>query len=251
MHWLTERTETEVSATGLFVEFSRVFGSDRVDLAHVKPFVDGFVADATIYREFDSLELGTRQRQFFDRREILDIGVVYSVALRLWRYLADNTVDSDRLVVGLRSLESWLVRRMVMRFTPKNYNRIMLELLRAMTKSTTDPVKGLIDHLRSFGEDTPTGWWPTDEKFRTHLMENSLYGTINQAHVRMLLEAAETRLHTSKTESVPLPSKLSIEHVIPQNWKETWPLDSSDDEVLKRREKAIQTEPKAGFCCQF
>jgi uncharacterized protein DUF1524 len=55
----------------------------------------------------------------------------------------------------------------------------------------------------------------------------------------MLLQAAETRLHTSKTESVPLPSKLSIEHVIPQNWKETWPLNSSDEEVLKRREKAI------------
>ncbi len=239
MHWLTERTETEVSATGLFVEFLRVFGSDMVDLADVKPFIDGFVSDATIYRQFDSLELGTRQRLFFDRREVLDIGVVYSVALRLWRYLANNTIDRERLVAALRSLESWLVRRMVMRLTAKNYNRIMLELLKAMSKSATDPVTGLIAHLRSFGEDTPTGWWPTDEKFRTHLIENSLYGTISQARVRMLLEAAETRLHTSKTESVPLPSKLSIEHVIPQNWKETWPLNSSDEEVLKRREKAI------------
>jgi len=240
MHWLTEQTETEVSATGLFVEFSRVFGSDRIDLAHVQPFVDGFVADAAIYRQFESLEPGSRQRLFFDRREILDIGVVYSVAQRLWRYLSQDTIDRNRLVIGLRAIESWLVRRMTMRLTAQNYNRVMLELLRAMSNSVADPVAGLIGHLRSFGEDTPTGWWPTDEKFRSHLINRSLYGTISQARVRLLLEAAEIGLHTPKTENFQLPSNLSIEHLIPQTWAENWPLESpADDRALNRRQEAI------------
>jgi hypothetical protein len=50
MHWLTERTGAEVSATGLFVEFSRLFAADNVSLREVKAFIDDFVADAGTYR---------------------------------------------------------------------------------------------------------------------------------------------------------------------------------------------------------
>ncbi len=239
MHWLTERTEAEVSATGLFVEFSRLFGPDQVDLPQVRPFIDRFVDDAGTYRQFESLDAGSRERLFFERREVLDIGVVYPVALRLWRARAADTIDDDRLRTGLRALESWLVRRMTMRLTAANYNRVMLEVLKVMG-AASDPVTAMVKHLRSFGEETPTGWWPTDERFRAHLLGGPLYGAITQARVRMLLQAAEARLHTPKTEKVPLPAKLSIEHVIPQTWMETWPLNNADDEQeLARRVTAI------------
>jgi Dehydrogenase E1 component/Protein of unknown function (DUF1524) len=78
-------------------------------------------------------------------------------------------------------------------------------------------------HMRSYAEGTPTGWWPSDERFRCHLTENPLYGTITQARVRMLLEAAEAQLHTPKTEKIPMPAKLSIEHIIPQTWADSSP----------------------------
>lgn len=239
MHWLTEQTEAEVSATGLFVEFSRLFSADRVQLPGVRGFIDDLVADAGTYRQFEALETGSRERLFFARRDALDIGVVYPVVLRLWRAESAGTIDRDRLISGLRALESWLVRRMTMRLTAQNYNRVMLEVLKAMS-ATADPVEGLIDHLRSYGDNTPTGWWPTDERYRTHLTSAPLYGSVTQARLRMLLEAAEARLHTPKTEKVPLPTKLSIEHVIPQTWEVTWPLDDqSDEEALARRTAAV------------
>ncbi len=239
MHWLTERTEAEISATGLFVEFARLFSADKVDLPNVKGFVDRFVDDASVYRQFESLDAGSRERLFFARREILDIGVVYPVALRLWREWLEKSLDRDRLVTGLRALESWLVRRMAMRLTSQNYNRVMLEVLKTMS-AANDPVTGMVDHLRSFKEDTPTGWWPSDEKFRAHLTGRQLYGSITQARIRMLLGAAEARLQTPKTEKVSMPSKLSIEHVIPQSWKDTWPLKNHGDEAaLARREECI------------
>lgn len=239
MHWLTERTEAEVSATGLFVEFSRLFAPAKVDLDSVKGFIDAFVADAGTYRGFDSLDAGSRERLFFARREVLDTGVVFPVALRLWRARDEGTIDHERLECGLRALESWLVRRMTMRLTAQNYNRVMLELLKAMS-TDADPVAGMIDHLRAFKEDTPTGWWPTDDRFRNHLVGQPLYGSITQARVRMLLEAAEARLHSPKTEKVTLQDKLSIEHVIPQTWVDTWPLDDpNDDEALARRTGSI------------
>ncbi|MGP9783851.1 HNH endonuclease family protein, partial [Glutamicibacter sp. AOP12-B1-11] len=223
MHWLTEKTNSEISATGLFVEFSRLFNSFAVTPDSVKEFTDALVADAGIYRSFHSLEDGTREQLFFARREVLDIGVIYPVALRLWRGVAENRISRDRLETALTVLESWLVRRMTLRLTNKNYNRIMLELLKTMD-GAPDPVSSIITYLKSFDEDTPSGWWPSDEAFRGHLLTRDLYKSVPQPRVRMLLKAVESRLFSSKTEKLTLPSKLSIEHVIPQSWKNTWPL---------------------------
>lgn len=239
MHWLTERTEREVSATALFVEFTRLFAPSAVPREEVKAFIEGFVADAGTYRGFDLTEAGSRERLFFDRREVLDIGVVFPIALRLWRERAEGGIDDGRLVTGLRALESWLTRRMAMKLTAQNYNRFFLEALKAMSDAD-DPVAGLIGHLRQADEGTPTSWWPTDERFRRHLIEQPLYGAIPQARVRLLLQAAEARLHTPKTEKVSWPAKLSIEHVIPQKWEETWPVaDPDDQEALDRRRGAL------------
>jgi len=128
---------------------------------------------------------------------------------------------------------------MTMRLTAQNYNRLMLEVLKAMS-AAGDPVTGVVEHLRSYAQDTPTGWWPTDDAFRAHLLNAPLYGSITQARVRMLLEAAEARLHTPKTEKVPLPPKLQIEHVIPQAWQDTWPLeDPQDEDAIARRTAAV------------
>lgn len=239
MHWLTERTEREVSATALFVEFTRVFAPSAVPREKVKAFIDAFVADASTYRGFDLTEAGSREHLFFDRREVLDIGVVFPIALRLWRERGAGTIDEGRLITALRALESWLTRRMTMKLTGQNYNRLFLEALKAMTQAT-DPVAGLIEHLRHADESTPTAWWPSDERFRQHLIEQPLYGSITQARVRLLLRAAEARLHTPKTEKVSWPDKLTIEHVIPQTWEDTWPLvDPDDQDAQDRRRRAL------------
>jgi hypothetical protein len=240
MHWLTERTEREISATGLFVEFSRLFGSERVEIAEVESFVHQFIADAGTYREFELLAVGSRERLFFKRREVIDVGVIFPVALRLWRDREERKIDDARLVIGLRALESWLVRRMTMRLTGKNYNRLVLELLKSMSAPNADPVVGLIRQLRSFPASSPSSWWPADKDFRSHLVEQALYGTLSQPRVRLLLEAVEARMHTPKTETISVPEKLTIEHVIPQTWEETWPLPSPHtSELLARRTAAI------------
>ena len=223
MHWLTEKTNAEISATGLFVEFSRLFGTYATTPESVRAFTDDLVSDAKIYRSFHALEEGTRERLFFSRRDVLDISVVFPVALRLWRSMHQGKISRTRLHDALTVLESWLVRRMTLRLTTKNYNRIMLDLLKA-THGAPDPVGSIIGHLKSFDQETTSGWWPTDEAFRNHLTTRDLYKWLPQARVRMLLMAVEARLFSSKTEKLMLPAKLSIEHIIPQTWKNTWPL---------------------------
>lgn len=236
MHWLTEKTNSEISATGLFVEFSRLFGTRADTPDSLKAFIDDLVSDAGIYRSFHALEEGTRERLFFSRREVLDIGVIYPVALRLWRSVQQGKISRNRFHDALTALESWLVRRMTLRLTTKNYNRIMLELLKA-TDGAADPVGSIIGHLKSFDEETTSGWWPTDEAFKNHLLTRDLYRWLPQARVRMLLKAVEARLFSSKTEKLTLPSRLSIEHIIPQTWKNTWPLPTPVSPEAEDRRK--------------
>jgi hypothetical protein len=211
-----------------------LFSTSSTEDTQVRPFIDAFVKDAGIYRGFEELEAGSRARLFFSRREALDVGVIFPVTLRLWRARHAGTIDEAQLNVGLQALESWLVRRMAMRMTAKNYNRSMLELLSAMSARANDPVAGLVAHLRSL---TNNSRWPTDAEFREHLLTRPIYGTVNQARVRMLLETAEARLLTAKTEKVPIPPKLTIEHVIPQTWEETWPLPSTASSEAKQRRR--------------
>ncbi|HEY2354890.1 MAG TPA: DUF262 domain-containing protein [Gaiellaceae bacterium] len=240
MHWLTERTAAEVSATGLYVEFSRLFGPEVVGLDRVESFVSDFVNDGGTYRSFDSLDAGSRARLFFARRETLDTGVVFPVALRLWRERASGCVTDEEVTLALRALESWLVRRMVLRLTAQNYNRVLLDLLKAMGEQAADPVGALIGHLRSYDPETLTGWWPDDDAFGNQLTTAPLYTTITRKRLLMLLEAAEARLLTPKTEKVTFDEKLTIEHVIPQTWNDTWPLaDPEDLEAFARRQAAI------------
>ncbi|WP_196249409.1 DUF262 domain-containing protein [Rhodococcoides fascians] len=234
MHWLTEQANAEVSATGLYVEYLKIANQTAQTPVAISDLIFRFVADAGTYQSFHDLPAGSREWLFFNRREALDAGVVYPVALRLWRYHADSVIDRQQLVAALRALESWLVRRMVLKLTTKPYNKVMVELLQKMALAP-NPAEAMISQLQSYASDSQT-WWPDDATFRTHLLTQPIYGSMAQIRVRMLLEAIEARMRTTKTESITLQQKLTIEHVIPQSWKTTWPLpEGSADEVVARR----------------
>jgi hypothetical protein len=216
------------------VEFLKL--SQRVERTEerIPDFIARFIADAGTYRNFDEQSADSRERLFFDRREVLDAGIVYPITLRLWRSEDQGIIDHERLVTALRAMESYLTRRMVMRMTTKPYNRLVVDLLGRMA-ADTDPVRALVDYLGSFSPDSQR-WWPDDAAFRQHLVTQPLYGAVTQARVRMLLEAAEARMRTAKTEHVHMKQKLTIEHVIPQTWETTWPLpDDAGDEAYARR----------------
>jgi hypothetical protein len=61
--------------------------------------------------------------------------------------------------------------------------------------------------------------------------------------VRIVLEALELEMYTGKTEKITIESKLTIEHVLPQEWEAHWPLPEglSVDEATKRREYLLHT----------
>jgi hypothetical protein len=61
----------------------------------------------------------------------------------------------------------------------------------------------------------------------------------------VILEAIEATLHTGKTEKVKVELNLTIEHLLPQEWEEHWPLvvkvDTAEalEQARKRRKESI------------
>ena len=56
---------------------------------------------------------------------------------------------------------------------------------------------------------------------RSALRTLPAYSVFPQGRLRMVLEALEEAMYTGLTEKVVLPTDLTIEHVLPQEWSAT------------------------------
>ena len=57
----------------------------------------------------------------------------------------------------------------------------------------------------------------------------------------MLLEAVELHLRSPKTEDLSFRKKLQIEHLMPREWREHWPLPHSSIAAIEGRNAVLQT----------
>jgi len=147
-------------------------------------------------------------------------------------------VPDDQMQRALAAVESWMVRRMLVRATTKNYNQIISEII-AQLISGKRPVAGefIEDFLR--GQSSDSRYWPDDSELRTELESLSAYRRLRRGRLRMVLEAIEDHLRGWKNgmqglggERVPR-GKLHIEHVMPRKWQSNWPLSEGDSEAAR------------------
>jgi hypothetical protein len=129
----------------------------------------------------------------------------------------------------MQALESWLVRRMLCGLATQGYNRLMADLLKAIKADLDHADDVIVRFLRS--SDANSAVWPTDEMVTSFLTTRYLYGYISQKRIAMVLSAIEMMLRRSnKVEDIyTLPKNLTIEHLMPQSWREHWPLPEDSD----------------------
>jgi hypothetical protein len=235
MHWLAMELGQVVRADKLFDTF-------RKDVLHgghppeTTELIPRLCADARTMRSFDDFNVETPEGLFFSRLETLDTTTMLPVALFLFR---TPEVSDEQRRVALAALESWLVRRMMLRLTTKNYNRTLASLLKALREDPSRADEIIVADLRASQADTAR--WPSDDMIRERLEEKDTYAYIRQDRVRMLLEACEMDIRDSaKTEIVGLPAGLSIEHALPRSWQDHWP---GRDKPRSARQPARQPHP--------
>ena len=216
----------------------RVFPEFRDGVAAGHPDVASLIAevarDAAVFDLLERLPADSPEG-IFQHRVIrsLDAGAVTPILLWLMRWPeAELPVEQRRL--AFRVLESWLVRRSLARLTSKNVNQVVLELLKAMNDAGPGAAGDAAEAFLA-AQTADSRLWPDDATVVGSLVEAALYRTILRPRLRMLLEALEDDLRRSdKGEGQPCPRNLTVEHVMPQGWREHWPTDTDDVERDRR-----------------
>ena len=238
MHWLTMKLGAPPRGQHLFADFrNKVLRGEPTP--RVADLIPELCRDARLFRSFDELEPTEPEGRFFRRLNQMDTTTLLPVALKLFR--SPDLPEWGRLR-ALAALESWLVRRMLLGATTQHYNRLLGHLLARMSEepaAAADEV--IIRRLREF--DSPTDRWPGDAEVRTRLESQPLYGWISQKRICMLLEACEYNFAgAAGAEMIPVPDGLTVEHALPQEWHQYWPvpLDAADPETAaQEREERV------------
>ena len=214
--WLDETNTGAFEALGSLSEYAVAYEA-----------LNGRVAGATI-----------RELEAYQRIEALNITVATPVLLKLMVAMPNEAVRPQRELAVL-AVESYVVRRMLSKYQTRAYGTVFVEVLKAMNKKGADPAASVVAALRS----SPHGYdWPSlvnlEESFETSRYYGS--GGISQERLRLVLGAidAHVRKESPKAEDGTVDyDVLQVEHVIPQNWREFWPIDPEGIEDLGQAEQ--------------
>ena len=231
-HSLTLMTQKSVSAAHLYSAY-REFAHERSSgtpierLARLKRLGD-------IFERLQGPQADPRLDGFYYRLKVLDVVTAWPFILALYERYASNP-ETVRSV--LLELETFLVRRVVCRLNTRGYADIFLRLTNIVTE-TTDDVVNAVRHelLRGKAELDRT---PTDAEFQKAWTNYPLYQNLTRARTRFLLEAIEAELRSDFSEDKAVTRNLTIEHVLPQGWRENWPLP--DGVEAEDRDRLLHT----------
>lgn len=187
---------------------------------------------ADLYRRIEEPEdnaVGRRIRRF----QSLDVSTINPFLMATWPRL-----DDASMLEVLSLVESWLVRRAVCRLSTRGYGRFFVDLagIAIDSSDTASVLEGVEAALSK--TDTDTGRWPSDDEFEREWELTPAYSSLNRGVTRFILSALEEYLRTSDGFGEPfaMPPKLEIEHILPQDWHEHWPLRQSETDLAAARE---------------
>ncbi len=216
-YWLTIRTRSEVRIADEFSAFRRYVSGARKPIKDVATDI-GDVRD--VYRVLaDESKNIPGWGKFRYRRGVMRAGVLNPVLL--WLLTAD--VPQQQMDKAISAIESYLVRRMVCGMNTRSYGQVFMGLLIRLDEAGADQAGDLtVEHLKSRND-----WgslWPDDPQLTDAFVRRPLYRILTRGRLRIVLEGIEEELRTNKVEDPNVPRNLTIEHVMPQEWRTNWEL---------------------------
>ena len=184
-----------------------------------------------IYREIIERSVDNALVRFSRRLLPWDVTTVFPLVMRLW---ATPSINDDEKAVCLETLLAFIVRRAVCGLTTKNYNKFFLSVVANLDKKGWSS-----DVLASFllEQQSETGRFPRDNEFQEKWINTPVYKMLKSTQVRAILEEIEIAKRTRFHETKSLATHLSVEHVLPSQWKKTWPLK---DGIVPTSDQIIQ-----------
>jgi hypothetical protein len=230
-HWLIAKTGEEIPAREVFNRFKR-YADYESGISMIELLKQINRAGRT-YRQFSGWaqhatgaidQLGL----FGYRTSIMESDAIKPLVL----YLFDPdepAVPAEQIDKALRVVESWLVRRMLVRAVSKSYSQAVAELIAHIRKAGRQ-LAG--DEIENYMLSHPGAnmYWPDNDEVRAHLSSMAAYRRLSRARLRMVLEAVEDYERGWRGSNTGLGGErvargqYVIEHVMPRKWQPHWPL---------------------------
>jgi hypothetical protein len=240
--WLIAQTMVDVPAREVFGQFKRYVSDGERPVEDLLPALH---RASEVYKQFsDAAAQSTgelsRLELFVYRTLSMDSQVVRPLVM--WLVDPDRTaIPTEQLNKALVSLESWLVRRAIVRATTNNYNRVVIELLNELNSGSRD-IAGDLTEAFLARQTSPNSYWPGDQEVRTELSTSPIYKRMARARLRMILEALEDERRgwfkvsgaNPRGDQPVIRGTSTIEHVIPQDWRANWTADELDEREMHR-----------------
>jgi len=235
--YLIIKTKTEVKLEELFKEYKKWLNVKTVE--EKKLFLIELKEYANIYRSFpegtqlNEISFAEDEKRFFHVIENLEITTVYPLVLYIYKNLADSKAQLE----NLKTLESYLVRRNVCRYTTKNYNNLFIQIIRNIEDAGAITKKSLHTVLSGFTEDTNK--FPNNAEFALAFSQEAI-SNINAREILYCI--ALYQLNNGYQDRNKLSSaSYSVEHMLPQKWETHWSVKGMDENAKVIRYKKLKT----------
>ena len=245
-HWLIAQTGEDLVAREVFSRFKRY-----TDFGTKSPMVSLLAQidrAAMVYRRIvegasNYTEPIDRIGLFAYRTGTLDSEVFKPVLLMLLDPELPP-IDAQQLNKALEALESWMVRRMLIRANTKGYNQLASELVRKLRESERASAGDVVESFLK-GQTAASRYWPDDDEVRRELTGLMVYRRLRRGRLRMVLEAIEDHRRGWIGDQKGLGGQrvsrgsYAIEHVMPRSWAKHWPLPEGESD--RDRDQLVHT----------
>jgi hypothetical protein len=215
-HFLSSQTDKDISARHLYVEY--------------KYWVEHSATYESVQEELAALaEERQRFRRIIDPAphdpvmplaeflEEYEVSTAYPLVLSLLR----SHPTAEEIEYFSTHLESFLLRRAICGLNTRGYNRFFLSL-NNFIREADNRWEALVEFLLSQKSDSTR--WPTDAEFRAAWLQMPLYGRMAPSRIAFVLKRLNDGVTSGKNEHIAITNDLTIEHVMPRSWQDSWPL---------------------------
>lgn len=242
--WLISQTQKDITAREAFSAFKRYLDdSDRgvlQILEHIKACAD--IYESLIEKSRDHHAPLTTLEMFVYRSSELNSEIVKPIVI----WFTDpelEVIPTDQFDRGIRALESWLVRRTIIREKSAGSNRFMVDLISQLAEEPRSEAGERMEAILA-EQTSDVSYWPDDETVTAELVDFAIYKRLGRGRLRMVLEAIEDKYRGFPSRK-PMGDQpfvrveSTIEHVMPQRWGQNWP--QPEDAIASERDHAVQT----------
>lgn len=229
--WLISRVGQEVSPRSTFTRFKFYVEHEATEtMADLLGQIARQARDyrALVERSNDKYAELDRLALHVYRTSVLQTEI--SRPIVLWMTEPGNPYSPPQRDAVIEAVESWLMRRRLLRLQSSDQGRIAAALVAVGRRGDPAEVVQVVEsHLR--GQQFASTYWPGDDELRSSLNTVPFYRRFAPAMQRLVLQAVEDWYRGyggsrhSKTGIRVHRDKQQVEHILPRSWQTNWSVE--------------------------